>query len=227
MSRSAVATAQYVNERITSPGYVVNGTRWLMGNIGDALRRRTKGTPFSVALLCAMAYQESGYFWWRRTFLAGKTIGQILRLIVLDDVAPRVHAFPRDTAGFRADPRFRALAPALIALADAARIEQGRGGTGQLRYGYGLFQNDLQNIIVEPEFWMSPAPSADSHVLGLWGDADACVDYCLRRLAAKYAGVRDVHRAVRDYNGGSVSADIYLENVKVYEKAIVASGVCE
>jgi hypothetical protein len=216
--------AGYVNEEITGPGYVVPGTRWLMGNIGDALRKRVKNTPFSVALLCAMAYQESGYFWWRRKFLANKSIDQVLRLIVLDDVAPRARAFPRDTAAFLADRRFAKLAPTLIAASDAARIEQGGSATGKLRFGYGLFQNDLQNILTYPEFWSSSPPGSDGGVVGLWGNADACIDYCLRELAGKYASVRDVHRAVRNYNGNSRSADIYLENVKIYEKAIIDSG---
>lgn len=225
LARDQSARAQYVNERITGPGFVVGGTRWLMGNVGDALRARARDTPFSVSLLCAMAYQESGYFWWRRSFLAGKSLAQVLRLIVLDDVLPR-SAFPPDDAAFLADARYAHLLPGLVAAADAARLEQGDAVTGRLRYGYGLFQNDLQNIRTEPEFWTSPVPGASDGSQGLWGDADASVDYCLRRLSDKFARSHDVYRAVREYNGGGRSADVYVENVRIYERAIELAGVC-
>jgi len=215
----------YINERVKGPGYSVYGAKWLMGNFGPALKEATSQTPFSTALLCAIAYQESGYFWWRKKWLSGKTPEQVLRLIVLDDVAPRKRAFPSDTAAFLADPRYVQVSADLIAASDDARVEQGGKRVERLRYGYGIFQNDLQNIESHPEFWTS-SPASSPGSKGLWGDIGHCAEYCLRELKNKYNIVGgDVYRAVRAYNGRGESAENYLYNVRVYEKAIIEAGL--
>ena len=222
---SKLNAESYVNEKVKDPGYVVNGTkRWLMPNFGHVIREKVRNTPFSFELLCAMAYQESGYRWWSSKFRGKRTPSEVLRLLVLDNVAGR-KVFPADTEAFKADPRFNNLADGLIAAADAASEAEGNGKPGMLRYGYGLFQNDLQNIESDPWFWKDQAPGEPNGVLGLWGDINASTDYCLRELRRKYDRTRNVYEAVRAYNGRGKSADIYLYNVQVYEHGLLKANL--
>ncbi|WP_242130457.1 hypothetical protein [Sphingobium sp. Sx8-8] len=214
----------YVNERISGPGYAAGGARWLLQNFGDVIAGKVAGTPFSRSLLCAMAYQETGYVWYtslRRQVSAT----ELLRLLVLDNSTPR-SVFPRDTASFQADRRFGSLAKELISASDASRRARGVKPTGKLLFGYGLFQNDLQNIERNPEFWTDEMgkDAAGNPIHGVWGDIGKSTDYFIRELAGKYDNAgRNMRRAVRAYNGSNSSSQIYLENVTIYEKAIADS----
>jgi hypothetical protein len=222
--------AAYRNERIDGPGYVVNGvTKWLLPNFGDTLREQVKGTPFSLALVCAIAYQESGYRWWRSSFRANRTPAQVLRLLVLDDAAPRPRQqLTHDTGSFRASPTYGYLADGLVAAANAARSAANDSDENpykdKLRYGYGLFQNDLQNIEIDPHFWTESVPGAPNGEIGLWGDINASTSRFMAELRRKYDVVRNVDAAVHNYNGSGPSADIYLHNVQVFKAALEKSG---
>lgn len=223
--------AAHRNERIQGPGYVVNGvTKWLLPNFGDTLRDQVRGTPFSLALICAIAYQESGYRWWRSTFRGTRTPAQVLRLLVLDDVAPRPRKqLTRDTASFRASQIYGYLTDGLVAAANAARAAANDPDEipykNKLRYGYGLFQNDLQNIEADPHFWTDSVPGAPAGEVGLWGDINASTSRFLALLKRKNDGVRNIDQAVHNYNGSGPSADIYLYNVQVYEHELKRQGI--
>lgn len=226
---SAPAAAGYKNKRVDGPGYVVSGVKkWLLPQFGDVLRSHGKGTPFSLALICAMAYQESGYRWWRSAFRGKQTPTEVLRLLVLDDASPRKSLkLTRDMASFKASPTYGDLTPGLVAAANAAREAakdpDEKPFKDQLRFGYGLFQYDLQNIESDPHFWVDPAPGLPAGQLGLWGDIEASTSRFMDELRSKYHG--DIYRAVHDYNGGGDSADIYLYNVRVYEQALIKESI--
>lgn len=192
--------------------HVRPATRWLLDNYGQVLREKVAGTQVPLSLACAIACQESAYTWFDRSvFKTGRTPAQMMRLLVLDNVSPRV-AFPRDTSTLKHDHRFGDLAPALIAISDASRRARGYTETGNLLYGYGLFQYDLQNIQADAAFWRDTTPGAS--VAGLWGDAGACADRFvteMNRKLARHPG--DLKAAISAYNGSGANARAYGEIV--------------
>lgn len=187
-------------------------TRWLLENFGEILRARLAGTQIPLSLACAIACQESAYTWFdREIFKKGRTPPQMMRLLVLDNVSPR-RAFPRDTTTFKQDRKFGDLAPALIEISDASRLARGYQPTGNLLYGYGLFQYDLQNILTDPAFWRDNVPG--SSVAGLWGDVGACTDRLVKEMNRKIARhPGDLKSAVSAYNGTGPNARAYGEIV--------------
>ena len=80
----------------------------------------------------------------------------------------------------------------LIKASAASRTARGYSPTGALLYGYGLFQNDLQNISTDPEFWRN----------ALWSDVGACLDRFVGEFGAKLkAHPNDRVAAYSAYNG--------------------------
>jgi hypothetical protein len=206
--------------------YVVPASQWLLKNFGKILSAKVDGTPFDTSLLCAIACQESGYMWWQKKVRAALPPNDLLRLIVLDAVEPRVRAFPRDTEVFVADPRFRELAPILIGVSDRSREIRGLKQTGRLYFGYGLFQYDLQNIEHDPSFWTHATSSPGNQSVmepGLWGDIGECTDRVISVLDDKYrANSRDIFKTVCAYNGRNANALEYGRIVMGYQKLIRA-----
>ncbi|MDB5479304.1 MAG: hypothetical protein JWO83_357 [Caulobacteraceae bacterium] len=161
-----------------------------------------------------------------------------MRLLVLDANEPRGRKinghntiYPRHAASFLSDPRWTAIAPGLIAASEASRDWRRRKRTGKLLYGYGLFQNDLQNIQDKrfTHFWTDAAPPIKGMDLtgqtGLWADVGVCADVFLSELEDKYAVTKDIWKAAEAYNGTGPSAEIYIANVRNYEAAIRRKGV--
>jgi hypothetical protein len=195
--------------------HVRPATRWLLDNYGQVLGAKVAGTKVPLSLACAIACQESAYTWFdRRVFKQGRTPAQMMRLLVLDNVSPR-GAFPRDTSTFHRDRRFSDLAPALVEISDASRRARGYTATGNLLYGYGLFQYDLQNIQTDAAFWRDTAPGAS--VAGLWGDVGACADRFVTEMNGKLARhPGDLKAAISAYNGSGANARAYGEIVSKF-----------
>ncbi|WP_327195909.1 hypothetical protein [Novosphingobium capsulatum] len=211
---AAPALAVYTNDRVTEPGFASAGARWLAQTFGETLSKVVAGTPFSKSLVCAIAYQETGYVWFTK-LRHQMTPQELLRLLVLDNSSPR-SVFPRDTAAFAADKRFGSLASEMVAASDASRQARGIKPTGKLLYGYGLFQNDLQNIEQNPEFWSEVVgtDAAGKAVHGIWGDIEKSAKYFLGELTGKFEDNGRNHRlAVQRYNGRGPSSRIYVQNV--------------
>lgn len=196
--------------------HVRPATRWLIDNYGQLFRNRLQGTRIPLPLLCAVACQESAYTWFdRKVFKQGRTADQMMRLLVLDNVQSR-GAFPKGTDAFKADPRVGDLAPELISISDESRLARGYSRTGNLLYGYGLFQYDLQNIQTDPGFWRN-SPAGAPGVRGLWGDVGACTDRFIERMTAKMRShPNNLQAAVAAYNGGGCNARRYGEIVMGY-----------
>ena len=195
-------------------------TKWLLDNYGDIFRKQLKGTSIPLSLLCAFPCQESAYTWYEREpFTHGRSPAEMMRLLVLDNVSPR-GAFPRDTKTFQSDPRYADIAQDLIKISDESRRARGYQATGNLLYGYGLFQYDLQNIVTDPSFWRASPPNAESGapIRGLWGDVGSCTERFITEFKGKMrAHPGDLKAAVAAYNGSGPNARAYAEIVMKFK----------
>lgn len=223
-SDSAEATGALQKPFTMTPGilnsHVRPATRWLLANFGDIFRSKLAGTPISLALLCAVACQESAYTWFDRTiFVKGRSPAEMMRLLVLDNVQSRKQ-FPANTAAFLAAAQYADIAPGLIKISDESRIARGYKPTGNLLYGYGLFQYDLQNIESDPSFWRERQSSVSGvgSTQGLWGDVGACTDRFIRLFMAKLKNHgNDLTAALISYNGKGPNARAYADIVLGYQ----------
>ena len=158
-------------------------------------------------LVCAIAAKESAVYW------VGK-IGQlapaaILGYCVFDASGdfPGTHrdAFPRNQAVLRADPVHGAVTDMLIGEANKSRAAlRGYKPAHYLYKGYGIFQNDQQNIRVDADFFSKR----------LWYDIGECLARFVAEMGSKLqAAGGDVRSAVRLYNGEGVRAEQYAADV--------------
>jgi hypothetical protein len=216
------AEAQWTMTPSMSAQLTPAASRWLIRHFGDTIREKIRGSPFSLALVCAIACQESGYVWFTRSMREGRTPKEVLRLLVLDNVSPRLRAFPRDTETFKRDPRFADISGDLIRASDASRVARGLRPTRKLLYGCGLFQYDLQYIETDPRFWRDEFDGKR----GLWCDIGASTERLLTELNNKYIIHRgNLDETVRAYNGSGPNARAYSRIVRGFEREIARSGI--
>lgn len=231
VSLGSVQAAAYEFTPSMADRYVPGAAKWLMANFGDVLRARAHGTRYDVALLCAIACQESGYAWWRTSFRGNRTAEDVLQMLVLDDGPNRSAAKHQTEAGMRATPAYSALLPSLVVAADATRDAQGvTARKGHLRYGYGLFQYDLDNIRHDPGFWTTTAASGNGQPfvasLGQWRSVDACADRLIRVLNRKMeAAGGDLGLAIRYYNGSNAASIKYSVTVRRFAEIIRSTAL--
>lgn len=178
--------------------------QWVKGNFGQAIGEAVSGTSFSVDIICGIACQETAYFW--LSFIDRLSVADILGRCVLDASGDfpntRRSAFPRNTAAFRA--RFGDdFTQELIDEANHTRELRGFHDAAWVYKGYGIFQYDLQNILVDEPFFREKQ----------WYEFSSCMAKVMEELEGKYAVQQDVWKAVRAYNGSGPSATDYANNV--------------
>lgn len=193
-------------------------TNWLMTNFGGSIRSATDGTPFSPALLCGIACQETAYFWWPLMIKAGSTItpDQLVARCVLDASGDYPDtsrsAFPRNTAAFR-EKYDRAFADMLVREANATRALRGFGPKEWIYKGYGIFQYDLQFVVQDEDYFRFKQ----------WYDFGVCLGRVMKELKSIYArNGHDLWETVRAYNGAGQAARNYRDNVKDFTGAAQA-----
>jgi hypothetical protein len=187
-------------------------TNWLMTHFGGSVRSATAGTPFSPALLCGIACQETAYFWLPIVMKAGRKItpDKVVARCVLDASgdapnAPR-KAFPRNSAAFRAKYD-RSFADMLVEEANATRGLRGFGPKNWIYKGYGIFQYDLQFVIEDEDYFR----------FRRWYDFSVCVNRVIKELSAIHARNKgNLWETVRAYNGAGQAARNYRDNVRVF-----------
>jgi hypothetical protein len=187
-------------------------TNWLMTHFGGSVRSATNGTPFSPALLCGIACQETAYFWLPIILKGDKKISpaEVVARCVLDASgdapnAPR-QAFPRNTAAFRAKYD-RSFADMLVEEANATRALRGFGPKKWIYKGYGIFQYDLQFVIEDEAYFR----------FRRWYDFSVCVNRVIKELSAIYARNKgNLWETVRAYNGAGQAARNYRDNVREF-----------
>src|ERR1051326_5887433 len=132
---------------------------WFKTNFAPELEKVVAGTPFSVDMLTAIAYQETGYIW---SVLVDKQLSlqKILELCVGDTIdAPNRSEFPKNKAQLvaarRGEEMFRIARQALV---DMAQYIPGYSAVvrnqDKFCHGYGIFQYDLQFFKDDPLFFL-------------------------------------------------------------------------
>ncbi len=177
---------------------------WMKANFGGAMATAAQGTPFTVEHLCAIACQETAYFW---KDLVGKLpAAELLERCVLDASGDYPGTsrgvFPVNTQAFRA--RYGdSLTDMLIAEANKTRALRRYGPKAWVYKGYGIFQYDLQHIPRDEAFFRERQ----------WARFDVCLAKAMGELKEKYAATGDAWKAIRAYNGAGPAAEAYARNV--------------
>ena len=150
---------------------------WFKTTFGDTLEEAVAGTPFSVDMLAAIAYQETGYIW---SVLVDKQLSlqKVLELCVGDTIdAPGRSEFPASKAQLVAAPRgqemFRIARQALVDMAQyIPSYTKVVRNPDKFCHGYGIFQYDLQFFKDDPAFFLEKK----------WCDIAACIGKLLVEL---------------------------------------------
>ncbi|MEP6956259.1 MAG: hypothetical protein ABI883_05490, partial [Chthoniobacterales bacterium] len=159
---------------------VAEAIDWFKNTYGDRIAAAVEDTPFNVDLICAVAYQETGYIW-SGLVAKGLPPADILRLCVGDtlDADRGRSCFPKNKADLLSAPRGREMfAIARQALLDMAQHTRGYESAtinpNKFCRGYGIFQYDLQFFEEDPTYFLEKR----------WGDFDACLEQFLGELRA-------------------------------------------
>lgn len=124
---------------------------WFKGNFGVRVLDAVRGTPFTLDLIAAIAYQETGKEIWGPLSRGGLSVEQILKLCTGDtlDYPKRSAAWPKNRAELEAHPKgaqmFAIARSALEAM--AAKVAAYRpvlDNPNKFCHGYGIFQYDIQ-----------------------------------------------------------------------------------
>lgn len=155
--------------------------QWFKQTFRTQLQNATQQTPYSIDLLCALAYQETGYIW---SSMAGKlSLAEIALLAVGDTLdTPNRKAFPKDKQALLNAPNGAAMfAIAREQLVKMAKHVKGYSGAvanpNKFCHGFGIFQYDLQHYLTNPTYFLEKK----------WSDVDTCFSHCIEELNAAKA----------------------------------------
>lgn len=180
-------------------------TQWLKRNWGDKIEATCKGTSFPPHVICAIACQETAYFWLKMS--EQLSADEVLARCVLDASGetasdPR-SAFPRNTGAFRSKygDNFTDM---LIDEANVTRKIRGLSPREWVYKGYGIFQYDLQAVTDDEAFFHKKE----------WYQIDKCLDRVMMELKSKWARTHELWASVKAYNGSGSRAEQYKRNVQ-------------
>ena len=153
---------------------------WFKTNFGPKLEPAVAGTPFTIDMFAAIAYQESGEVW---PTLVDKQLGipKILELCVGDSLDGR-SAFPRSKTELLAASQGQEMfGIAHQSLVDMAQYITGYQGVARnpnkFCHGFGIFQYDIQFFKEDPAFFLQKK----------WCDFGACTAKLIAELRAAMA----------------------------------------
>lgn len=149
---------------------------WFKQTFLAKLRSSVNNTPYSIDMLCAMAFQETGYIW---SSMVGKlSIDEIAMLAVGDTLDfPKRNAFPKNKAELVAQPNGAAMfAIARDCLVKMSKYVNGYSGAvgnpNKFCHGFGIFQYDLQFFKTNPDYFLQKK----------WADIDTVFSMCINEL---------------------------------------------
>lgn len=136
---------------------------WFKGNFGTRVLDAIRGTPFTLDLIAAMAYQETGKEIWGPLSRRGLPVEQILKLCTGDiiDYPGRSRAWPKNKAELLRHPQgarmFDIARAAFVAMAAKVPAYQRYvANPDKFCHGYGIFQYDIQFFETEdPAYFLN------------------------------------------------------------------------
>ena len=150
--------------------------QWFKQTFHEKLQLASNNTPYSIDMLCAIAYQETGSIW---TNMIGKlSLDEIAQLSVGDTLdTPNRSAFPKNKQALLNAPRGAEMfAIARDHLVKMAKFVKGYNGAvanpNKFCHGFGIFQYDLQHFLNDPDYFLQQK----------WSDLDACFAHCITEL---------------------------------------------
>lgn len=130
---------------------ILQDLAWFKGNFGARILAALDDTPFTLDLIAAIAYQETGKEIWGPLSRRGLPVADILKLCTGDtlDYPKRASAWPKNRAALEAHPGGKQMfAVARAALeAMAAEVKAYRpvlNNPDKFCHGFGIFQYDIQ-----------------------------------------------------------------------------------
>jgi hypothetical protein len=151
---------------------------WFKTTFAAQLQAAVQNTPYSADLLCAIAYQETGYIW--SGMINTLSVDEILQLSVGDTLdAPNRSAFPRTKAELIAKPQgqqmFDIARESLVKMAQhVPGYKKVAAMPNKFCHGYGIFQYDLQFFLTNPSFFLEKR----------WFNVADCFAQCINELKA-------------------------------------------
>ncbi len=152
---------------------------WFKTSFREPIEAAVDRTPFTLDMLAAIAYQESGYVW--SSLINKLRVADLLKVCVGDTIdAPNRRAFPMNKAQLLAARHGREVFEiAREALEMVARYDKGykkiaRSNPNRFCHGFGIFQYDLQFFLTNPAFFLEKR----------WYEFSACLDIVLDELGA-------------------------------------------
>lgn len=150
--------------------------QWFKQTFIEKLKTAINNTPYSVDLLCAIGFQETGSIW---SNMVGKlSLDEIALLSVGDTLdTPNRSAFPKNKQALLAAPNGAEMfAIARDMLVRMSKFVKGYSGAvsnpNKFCHGYGIFQFDLQHFNNHPDYFLQKK----------WADLDACFSHCITEL---------------------------------------------
>ncbi len=155
---------------------VYDAIRWFKDTFKNELQNATVNSPYTEDLLCAIAYQETGYIW---SQLINKVpISDLVKLCVGDTLdAPNRSAFPKTKAALLTATNGQDM----FDIARKALVDMSKHITGynsavknknKFCHGFGIFQYDLQFFKTDPNYFLNKK----------WENTDACFGRCISEL---------------------------------------------
>lgn len=197
-----------MNSALIDKKLILNGSTWIRQNFSDAIEKGLNGTIFDTNLICAIACQESLYFWYniRNKYDPEYILGRCVLDASGDDPSSPRNPFPRNTEEFRVSYG-SIVTNMLIDEANKTRNLRGLSDAQWVYKGYGLFQYDLQFIkTVNPEFFLQKQ----------WYSIDSCIGVLVAELAEIAKQTQDFREIVQRYNGSGAKAVEYANRVMTY-----------
>lgn len=149
---------------------------WFKNTFHSQLEGAVEGSPFSIDLLCAIAYQETGYIWGR--LFEKMSVSDVLKNCVGDTLdTPSRSAFPTNKAALlKAHCGQEMFDIAHEGLVEMSQHVPGYAGVAKKStkfcHGFGIFQYDIQFFLKDPEYFLQKK----------WYVFDVCVSNCVREL---------------------------------------------
>ena len=155
---------------------ITDAIKWFKDTFAPELQTVTVNTPFDPDLLCAIAYQETGFIW---SNLIGKIpVSEIPFLCVGDTIdAPNRKAFPINKQALfnvkDGDVMFDIARDCLINMAQFIKgYSAAVNNRNKFVHGFGIFQYDLQHFKNNPEYFLQKK----------WADPKNSFLLCIKEL---------------------------------------------